>query len=336
MLCVSRDKEPLKPQHVSFPPVPDALLHYCPSGSSTGNRVVVREGRQVCYSTSGSPDGEPVLWFVNLGLGRWLALLHHGLAEQRGLQLIVVDRPGMGRTDPLTCGEDRTLAVADDAQAVLNDLCLQRVRLLGSCAGTPYALAFLERHAEHVAGDRVAIGPAWVSPYDCEATSGTLRFASGAPSFLVRGVVALGQSLMSLSSMEAIAEGGDDKLTRQEQALLSIEERQRLTAAKVHLLNEGFSERGNSGAVRDDADVCLGTVPKTRTQTKLSVCIFAGSCDDMVSLEASEWLANEFPNGMLRLFPNTSHMGLEWIPQRFETMLDWLVPNNFSDYNAAL
>jgi pimeloyl-ACP methyl ester carboxylesterase len=78
------------------------------------------------------------------------------VASQLGVRLVLIERPGFGAS---TRHEGRSLATwVDDMRAVLDELSLRRVRVLGWAAGVPYALA-----AAALASDRVAslslVGP---------------------------------------------------------------------------------------------------------------------------------------------------------------------------------
>jgi pimeloyl-ACP methyl ester carboxylesterase len=112
--------------------------------------------------------GERVLRVRALGAGTPVVYAHGAagsileqpvpdeVVSRLGVRLVLIERPGFGAS---TRHEGRSLATwVDDMRAVLDELGLRRVRLLGWAAGVPYALA-----AAALASDRVAslslVGP---------------------------------------------------------------------------------------------------------------------------------------------------------------------------------
>ncbi|CAM9953295.1 unnamed protein product, partial [Ectocarpus sp. 6 AP-2014] len=87
------------------------------------NRSFVRaDGKTVSYSVAGVPDGLPVFLFLGLDSHRHSAAHFEDIARRRGLQLICIDRPGRGRSDPIPVPEVDAEAGAEvDVQGLITE-----------------------------------------------------------------------------------------------------------------------------------------------------------------------------------------------------------------------
>ncbi|MEX5719897.1 alpha/beta fold hydrolase [Geodermatophilus maliterrae] len=116
-------------------------------------RLELHDGRTVAFAEWGDPDGWPVLGCHGSPSSR---LEHHvddpAAYRRWGVRLIVVDRPGFGRSDPQP-GRRVTDWPADVVQ-VLDSLGVDRFAVLSLSGGAAYALA-----CAHALPDRVrAVG----------------------------------------------------------------------------------------------------------------------------------------------------------------------------------
>ena len=98
------------------------------------------DGRGLGYAEFGDPTGPVVLWFHGtLGARRQFPVLGRRAAENLGLRVIVVERPGTGLSDA-----HRYSAVTDwvaDMAEVVDALDAEQVGIVGLSGGGPYALA---------------------------------------------------------------------------------------------------------------------------------------------------------------------------------------------------
>jgi len=101
--------------------------------------VWLADGRRLCYADLGSPKGRPALFFHG---GLQCRLVTHPdprAAEDAGVRLISVDRPGFGRSD---FRPGRRLADwAEDVRQLADALDLGELTVVGWSAGGPHALA---------------------------------------------------------------------------------------------------------------------------------------------------------------------------------------------------
>jgi pimeloyl-ACP methyl ester carboxylesterase len=108
-------------------------------GDGTGFAIDIPGGRLLGVAEYGRPGGRPVLYFHGLSGSRLEASLADHAADDLGVRLIAIDRPGMGLSDFLP--DRRIPDIASDAARIADALGLGRFAVLGVSAGAPYALA---------------------------------------------------------------------------------------------------------------------------------------------------------------------------------------------------
>jgi pimeloyl-ACP methyl ester carboxylesterase len=102
------------------------------------------DGRTLAYAVAGDASGTPVVAHHGTPGSRLFASLLADAAAERGVRLLVPDRPGYGRSSPPPDDWHRR-----DVAALLDAESVERCGVLGFSGGGPYALAA-------AASDRVA------------------------------------------------------------------------------------------------------------------------------------------------------------------------------------
>jgi pimeloyl-ACP methyl ester carboxylesterase len=96
------------------------------------------DGRRLAYTEWGLPDGKPVLYFHGTPGSRLWCPDEEATSAAR-VRLIIPDRPGIGRSDPL---EGRALADwPEDVEALTDELQISSFGVIGVSSGGPYAAA---------------------------------------------------------------------------------------------------------------------------------------------------------------------------------------------------
>ena len=110
----------------------------------------------LAWNEYGAPDGHPVLYYHGWPSSRLQARLTHHLALERGLRIIAMDRPGMGKS---TFAPGRTLdswpALMAGFTAALG---IGKFGQLAVSGGGPYALACAARMPERLTATAVLAG----------------------------------------------------------------------------------------------------------------------------------------------------------------------------------
>jgi pimeloyl-ACP methyl ester carboxylesterase len=114
-------------------------------------RVTVRDGRKLSFAEFGPVSGRPLVWLHGTpGARRQIPEAARLAAEDLGVRIVGIDRPGVGLSTPhlYDCIGD----FAVDLEIVADQLGFERFGVIGLSGGGPYALA-----AGHRMPDRVAV-----------------------------------------------------------------------------------------------------------------------------------------------------------------------------------
>lgn len=119
----------------------------------TSETIQLPDGRTLGYALYGPKQRRPVLYFHGTPSSRLELLLCdlygipiEPMLEKYNLQLIAVDRPGMGLSD---YDKHKTfLSFADDARYLLQQLNISRCQLLCWSGGGPFALAMAHQYPQ--------------------------------------------------------------------------------------------------------------------------------------------------------------------------------------------
>ena len=114
--------------------------------------VLLPDGRRLGFAEFGVPNGKPVFWFHGTpGARRQIPPEARRAAQERGVRLIGIDRPGVGDSTPHLYPS--FLAWAHDIETVADHLGFWRCGLIGLSGGGPYVLA-----CAHALPDRIVAG----------------------------------------------------------------------------------------------------------------------------------------------------------------------------------
>ena len=113
--------------------------------------VAVRDGRRLSFAEYGSRTGPAIVWMHGTpGARRQIPLEARSYAEERGLRIIGIDRPGYGKSNPKP---ERTIGDwVPDALAVADAVDAPRFIAVGVSTGGGYALALAAKVPARVIG----------------------------------------------------------------------------------------------------------------------------------------------------------------------------------------
>ena len=102
--------------------------------------IAVGDDRQIGFAEFGDPQGRAVFWLHGTpGARRQIPMEARVFAEQQGIRLIGVDRPGIGSSTPYQY--DTVFAFAEDLRTIADTLGIDRMEVIGLSGGGPYTLA---------------------------------------------------------------------------------------------------------------------------------------------------------------------------------------------------
>lgn len=102
--------------------------------------VAVRGDRRLSFAEYGSRSGPVIVWMHGTpGARRQIPLEARAYADDHGLRIIGIDRPGIGSSTPHLY--PNVLDWTQDLEILLDTLAVDTLRLIGLSGGGPYALA---------------------------------------------------------------------------------------------------------------------------------------------------------------------------------------------------
>jgi pimeloyl-ACP methyl ester carboxylesterase len=225
----------------------------------------------------------------------------------RNVRLLSVDRPGYGGSSPVARGAWATLAsAADDAAAVLDSLCVEKVGVVGWSAGGRVALALAARRPDLVDRLVVIATPApddevpWIDP---EQRSQLERLRTSAPD---RVHAELGEALGSVvpddpHSPEALwlLGAGPADAT----ALEAPGVRRRLG----EMLEAAFVQ-GTRGLAADIAGFCLQPWGFEPDAVEAETLLLYGSGDPLAGPAHGRWWQSRLRGAQLEVAPDAGHL----------------------------
>ncbi|CAM9920621.1 unnamed protein product [Scytosiphon promiscuus] len=286
-------------------------------------KFVLADGKRVSYSVGGDPDGLPVFLFLGLGCHRHSAAQFEEPARRRGLQLICIDRPGRGLSDPVPSpkvdeqaeGSEEvdvqgliTEAVQEAVVETVKQLCaklrIAKAGILGQSVGALYALrcARDESLRDVFEGTLVCLVSPWVPLISVERCNPFLQKASSMPA-LTSTVGLLGLDIM-VKQVADMARGSSGA-SEVEKGYLEAPYTQDLInhvsdvkEGKEATKNEVFLALHNNGE-GDAKEQCAAVLHTTK--------IWHGRSDQLVPYDAMRWLEDALPACTSTIIPGGTH-----------------------------
>jgi pimeloyl-ACP methyl ester carboxylesterase len=155
--------------------------------------IAVRDGRRLSFAEYGSVKGPVIVWMHGTpGARRQIPLEARAYAEEHGLRIIGIDRPGIGSSTPYLYDDVREWT--EDLEVLLETLGIETIRLVGLSGGGPYVLAAGAAMPDRVHGIGVMGGVAPTVGPDA-ATGGPIQLAVRLAPLLSAVRVPLGAAL---------------------------------------------------------------------------------------------------------------------------------------------
>lgn len=269
--------------------------------------VPLPDGRRLGFAEFGRPHGKPILWFHGTpGARRQIPPAARLAAQDRGIRLIGIDRPGVG--DSTAHLYPSFLAWAYDIEAVADRLGLERFGLIGLSGGGPYVLACASALPERVVAGAVLSGVAPALGPEA-APGGVVRLAAQVEPLLKHFHEPLGVLLTALVwGLRPLASPVFNLVMRvspvADQAIFA---RPEIKAMFLDDLLHG-SRRGLRAPVYDL--LLFGRLWGFQLRDiQVPIRFWHGDADPLVPLEHGEHQAKLVPNSELHVRPGESHLG---------------------------
>ncbi|KAL2070844.1 hypothetical protein VTL71DRAFT_13870 [Oculimacula yallundae] len=144
---------------------------------------------KVTYGVAGPDIGEdaPTILYVGGMFGsRYLAVIQNHFASQKGVRILMIDRPGFGGSTPVKIPQ-RIPIFLEAAVALLAHLNIERIALASQSSGTIFALNLVSHHPDLLYPSNPIL--TLFSPWVHQSISGAmpLKLAAALPDQLVSG-----------------------------------------------------------------------------------------------------------------------------------------------------
>ena len=171
--------------------------------------MAVRDGRRLSFAEYGSHTGPAIVWMHGTpGARRQIPFDAREYAEEHGLRIIGIDRPGIGSSTPYLYPD--LLDWTRDLALLLDALVIDDARVIGLSGGGPYALAAGAGLPERIRGVGVLGGVAPTRGEDAIG-GGAIQLAVRFAPLLVAGRVPLGVALTTaIRTVKPLAGAGLD------------------------------------------------------------------------------------------------------------------------------
>ena len=270
--------------------------------------LALADGRSLDVWQAGPPDGDALL-FHHGTPGAGLPFDHHvRLMAERGLRYVSWTRAGYGSS---TRRRGRNVADdAEDANAVLDHLGIDRGWAIGWSGGGPHALGFAARFPAHVRGVALigGVGPWGAEGLDwldgmgaenVEEFEATLQGEEALRPFVERAW----ESFHDVKP-EAVAAAFGDLVDEVDRGSITPEFAEYLAALDHEALREGFL-----GWLDDDL-VFARPWGFDLDAVRCPVHVWQGAHDRMVPYAHGAWLSQHLPTACPHLFAEHGHLSL--------------------------
>jgi len=251
--------------------------------------LTLQDGRTLAFTSTGAPDGQPIVYFHGAPGSRLEggpdSMFSVALAST-GIRAIAFDRPGYGASTPHP--ERQVIDVAGDVTALLDELGLDRVAVIGWSAGCPHALASASRGGDRITAVGIIAGLAPIRDVGLDGVSERplLELAATDKPRLRREVTKLAATMRAdpLAATMGLFDGAftdDDLAFASDPVVTDLMVASLREAAQLDLA--GYAD--DLIALRDDWGFAL-------TQVTQPVHIVHGRCDRLVPVAHGRHLAD--------------------------------------------
>ncbi len=268
-------------------------------------------GKFLAWNEYGDLEGSPVFYYHGWPSSRLQARYAHHLAAERGLRLISMDRPGMGRS---TLIPKRRL---DDWPAMMTafagHLGIGRFAQLGVSGGGPYVLSCAASIPERLTASAVLAGMVPL-PLTSKGTSGLhplyrmlIPLRKG-PSPVFSGMFRIASGMAKGSPLKFPMSGLVRSLAEEDRKLLLGDGV--LWKVATESFTEGVSTRNCGPGVMADSDIYFQKPSLDPANITHPIRYWHGGDDKNIPASIVEDLAGKMPNAELFVEPGLGHFSL--------------------------
>ncbi len=268
--------------------------------------LCLANGQRLGYGRFGRPGGEPAFYFHGLPGSRCEGALFHQACHDANVELIALDRPGYGLSEPVS--GDRLARWPELVEAVADQLEFDRFLVLAASGGGPYALACASTSAARVRATGICCGLGDLAQTQLRASMGVIprlgfRMAEISPA-LLRSTYGLAAGIAARVFPGVAIDAMGWLNTRMDRDTLR---EPAVRAAFVATLRAAF-QQGAAGGCEDMRAAVRGW-PFDLTRIA-GLQLWHGDQDSVVPLSHSGWVAHQVPGARLTVIAGEGHFSL--------------------------
>ncbi|KAA1416751.1 alpha/beta hydrolase [Nocardioides humilatus] len=274
--------------------------------------VAVRDGRRLSFAEYGSHTGPAIVWMHGTpGARRQIPVDARTYAEEHGLRIIGIDRPGIGSSTPYLY--PNVLDWTEDLALLLDALGIDTVRVIGLSGGGPYALAAGAALPDRVVGVGVLGGVAPTRGVDA-VDGGPIQLAVRLAPLLAACRVPLGVGLTAaIRTVKPLAGAGLDLYARfQPPGDKNLLSRPEFKAMFLDDLLNG--SRFQTSAPLSDLVLFTREWGFDLADVRVPVRWWHGDADHIVPFRHGEHVVGRLPEATMSVIDGESHLGGLGIP----------------------
>lgn len=285
--------------------------------SQDSQTLILPDGRLLGYAEYGNPEGSPLLYFHGFPMSRFEAWGTDKIARHRGIRVIAPDRPGYGLS---TFQPNRRITDwPADVHALVKHLNLDRVAIIGSSGGGPYALACahaLPHDMLSAVGVLSGSGP-WTAgtqdlPYLAYTTYLAATYWPAGLRAMTGAVIAMVRKALATEAVKRrMDEWVEGLKTQKEEWQTPTEElttRER-TNRVVRVGLEGFAQ-GPEGFVHEALLLSHDWGFQLQDITYDGILVWHGTEDKNSPVRMAHYMTEHIPNSVLREFAGENHSSM--------------------------
>lgn len=264
-------------------------------------------GRDLGFAEYGDPNGRPVLWFHGTPGGRrQIPPAARAAADELGIRLVALERPGIGASSPHLY--PNVLGWAADAGEAADRLGVDRFACIGLSGGGPYVLACAHEHPDRVTVGAVLGGVAPSRGADAIAGGLVGMLAPIAPAV---GALRVPLNLALWSAVQCVLPARSLVFDAYVRTSPEGDRRvfERAEMKEMFLDDLVRAVRRGVGAPLADLVLFARDWGFSPSGVRVPIRLWHGDADPIVPLGHGEHLAALIPDAQLRIRPGESHLG---------------------------
>lgn len=266
--------------------------------------LMLNDGRKICFSEYGDPDGVPIMYFHGTPGSRLEAGRFHGFASANQYRLIGIDRPGMGLSSPNK--KHSILSWAKDVEFFADSLKLEKFSVVGHSGGAPFVAACAYVIPERLSGAAIVSG---IAPFENPAAMASMDFKQRIIPSLIKTIPWFTPLMMKLTSMMM---KNPKMLSQMVKQLPEVDQQYfrdpESCKAMINCALEAF--RNGVAGPAHEMRIIFNSWGFNLEDIKLPISIWHGALDAQGPVSHAKIYASLIPNATLKIFDNEGHHSL--------------------------